>query len=196
MLKRKRIIEQLKPLLQKPSFTIAEAEELGVSRRMLGHYVKTGDLLRLSAGVFCSSNERLAVDFQWEDLVRTLSQIPDGIVCLTTALRLWDLTDEHSSEFWIAIPVTQWPPRIRHVRSVRMRNLNLGRTILKLGEWDIPIFDPERTVIDSFRYLSIETAVKSLKRLSAQRGIDFRKLSEYAKALRVNITPYLIAVSA
>jgi len=196
MMKRKRIIEQLKPLLQKPSFTIAEAEELGVSRRMLGHYVKTGDLLRLSAGVFCSSNERLAVDFQWEDLVRTLSQIPDGIVCLTTALRLWDLTDEHSSEFWIAIPVTQWPPRIRHVRSVRMRNLNLGRTILKLGEWDIPIFDPERTVIDSFRYLSIETAVKSLKRLSAQRGIDFRKLSEYAKALRVNITPYLIAVSA
>ena len=195
-MKRKRIIEQLKPLLQKPSFTIAEAEELGVSRRMLGHYVKTGDLLRLSAGVFCSSNERLAVDFQWEDLVRTLSQIPDGIVCLTTALRLWDLTDEHSSEFWIAIPVTQWPPRIRHVRSVRMRNLNLGRTILKLGEWDIPIFDPERTVIDSFRYLSIETAVKSLKRLSAQRGIDFRKLSEYAKALRVNITPYLIAVSA
>jgi predicted transcriptional regulator of viral defense system len=196
MMKRKRIIEQLKPLLQKPSFTIAEAEELGVSRRMLGHYVKTGDLLRLSAGVFCSSNERLAVDFQWEDLVRTLSQIPDGIVCLTTALRLWDLTDEHSSEFWIAIPVTQWPPRIRHVRSVRMRNLNLGRTILKLGEWDIPIFDPERTVIDSFRYLSIETAVKSLKRLSAQRGIDLRKLSEYAKALRVNITPYLIAVSA
>jgi predicted transcriptional regulator of viral defense system len=196
MMKRKRIIERLKPLLQKPSFTIAEAEELGVSRRMLGHYVKTGDLLRLSAGVFCSSNERLAVDFQWEDLVRTLSQIPDGIVCLTTALRLWDLTDEHSSEFWIAIPVTQWPPRIRHVRSVRMRNLNLGRTILKLGEWDIPIFDPERTVIDSFRYLSIETAVKSLKRLSAQRGIDFRKLSEYAKALRVNITPYLIAVSA
>ncbi|MEY3904051.1 MAG: hypothetical protein RL189_3357 [Pseudomonadota bacterium] len=195
-MKRKRIIERLKPLLQKPSFTIAEAEELGVSRRMLGHYVKTGDLLRLSAGVFCSSNERLAVDFQWEDLVRTLSQIPDGIVCLTTALRLWDLTDEHSSEFWIAIPVTQWPPRIRHVRSVRMRNLNLGRTILKLGEWDIPIFDPERTVIDSFRYLSIETAVKSLKRLSAQRGIDFRKLSEYAKALRVNITPYLIAVSA
>jgi predicted transcriptional regulator of viral defense system len=196
MMKRKRIIERLEPLLQKPSFTIAEAEELGVSRRMLGQYVKTGDLLRLSAGVFCSSNERLAVDFQWEDLVRTLSQIPDGIVCLTTALRLWDLTDEHSSEFWIAIPVTQWPPRIRHVRSVRMRNLNLGRTILKLGEWDIPIFDPERTVIDSFRYLSIETAVKSLKRLSAQRGIDFRKLSEYAKALRVNITPYLIAVSA
>ena len=92
-MKRKRIIERLKPLLQKPSFTIAEAEELGVSRRMLGHYVKTGDLLRLSAGVFCSSNERLAVDFQCEDLVRTLSQIPDGIVCFTTALRLWDLTD-------------------------------------------------------------------------------------------------------
>jgi hypothetical protein len=48
-----------------------------------------------------------------------------------------------SSEFWIAIPVTQWPPRIRHVRSVRMRNLNLGRTILKLGEWGTPIFEDE-----------------------------------------------------
>lgn len=191
----KKILEQLQPLLQRPSFTIAEAEELGVSRRMLGHYVKAGELLRLGAGIYCSAHHHLTVDFQWEDLVRTMSQIPTGVVCLVTALRLWDLTDEHSSEFWIAIPATQWPPRMQHVRPVRMRNLELGRTTIRQGEWDIAVFDPERCVVDAFRYLSIETAVKALKRLATQRGLNFRKLSTYAKTLRVNITPYIITAS-
>jgi predicted transcriptional regulator of viral defense system len=191
----KKTLEQLQSLLQKPSFTNAEAEALGVSRRMLGHHVKTGDLLRLGAGVYYSAHHHLPVDFQWEDLVRTVAQIPTGVVCLVTALRLWDLTDEHSSEFWIAIPATQWPPRLQHVRAIRMRNLELGRTTIRQGEWDIAIFDPERSVVDAFRYLSIEIAVKALKRLSAQQGLNFRKLSAYAKTLRVNITPYILTVS-
>lgn len=168
---------------------------LGVSRRMLNHYVKSGDLQRIGAGIYSSAHEFLEVDFQWEDLVRTLYQIPSGIVCMITALRLWDLTDEHSREFWIAIPNTQKPPRLKHVRAVRMRNLELGKTTLKLENYEIPIFDPERCVVDAFRYLSIEIAVKSLKYLSEKRGLNYEKLSRYAKLLRVDITPYIITVS-
>jgi predicted transcriptional regulator of viral defense system len=176
----KKLLEQLRPLLTKPSFNNEEAETLGVSRRMLNHYVKSGDL---------------EVDFQWEDLVRTLFQIPTGVVCMITALRLWELTDEHSREFWVAIPNSQKPPRLKHVRAVRMRNLDLGRTVLKMGDYEIPIFDPERCVVDAFRYLSIEIAVKALKYLTAKNGLNYQKLSEYSKILRVDITPYVITVS-
>lgn len=190
----KKSLQRLLPLLPSPSFTNAQAEALGVSRRMLSHYAKVGDLTRRGAGVYCAANEHLSVDIQWEDLVRTLSQIPTGVVCLVTALRLWDLTDEHSSEFWVAIPSTQWPPRMKNLRAIRMRNTEMGRTTLKLDDWEIPIFDPERCVVDAFRYLSIETALKSLKRL-AGRELDFRKLSSYAKTLRVNVDPYVMAVS-
>ena len=84
---------------------------------------------------------------------------------------------------------------MKHVRAIRMRNLELGRTTIRQGEWDLAIFDPERCVVDAFRYLSIEVAVKALKQLSIQQGLNFRKLSAYAKALRVNITPYILTVS-
>ena len=191
----KRLLEQLQPLLSRPSFNDEEAATLGVSRRMLNHYVKAGDLLRIGAGIYASANSNLEIDFQWEDLVRTLFQIPRGVVCMITALRLWELTDEHSREFWVAIPNSQKPPRLKHVRAVRMRNIDLGRTVIKMGDYEIPIFDPERCVVDAFRYLSIEIAVKALKYLTAKNGLNYQKLSEYSKILRVDITPFVITVS-
>jgi Transcriptional regulator, AbiEi antitoxin len=87
-MRQKKLLQQLHPLLSIPSFTDEEGESLGVSRRMLNHYVKSGDLLRIGAGIYASASENLNVDFQWQDLVRTLFQIPTGIVCMITALRL------------------------------------------------------------------------------------------------------------
>ena len=112
----KKLLEQLHPLLSKPSFKDDEAELLGVSRRMLNHYVKSGDLLRIGAGIYASASNSLEVDFQ---------------IC----------------------------------------------------------------VVDVFRYLSIEIAVKSLKYLAAKNGLNYQKLSEYSKILRVDIAPYVISVS-
>jgi hypothetical protein len=63
----------------------------------------------------------------------------------------------------------------------------------KLGSYKVAIFDKERTVIDAFRYLDKKVAIKALRRLAAQ-GINRKRLTQYAKRLRVNITPYLLAV--
>lgn len=45
---------------------------------------------------------------------------------------------------------------------VRMRNLELGRTAIKIGNIILPIFDRERTIVDTFRYLGRETVLKAL----------------------------------
>lgn len=194
-MKKTRTLELIKTLTQKPSFTIEEASQAGVSRRMLSYYAKTGVLVRLGAGVYCGLEELPGADLPWDDLIRTLSQVPSGVVCLTTALRLWDLTDEHAREFWVALPPTQWPPRLKHLRAVRMRNLGLGKTTVQIGPWQVPLFDKERTVVDSFRFLGPEIAIKALKRLYARDDKNFQNLILYAKALRVNIAPYLLTVS-
>jgi hypothetical protein len=76
-----------------------------------------------------------------------------------------------------------------------MRNLELGKTTLKMGNYEVPIFDPERCVVDAFRYLSIEIAIKSLKYLAGKKGLNSQKLAEYSKILRVDITPYVVTVS-
>ena len=81
---------------------------------------------------------------------------------------------------------------------VRMRNLTLGKTTTKIGNVTLPIFDRERTLVDAFRYLGRETALKALKAALAKKGaekIDIEKIRKYAKILRVKIEPYLIAMT-
>lgn len=79
-----------------------------------------------------------------------------------------------------------------------MRNFDLGKTTAKIGVVTFPIFDRERTIVDSFRFLSRETAIKTLKAALKKKGsgkINFGRLQEYAKKLRVDIEPYLLAVT-
>ncbi|KAF3362053.1 hypothetical protein PHSC3_001364 [Chlamydiales bacterium STE3] len=50
-------------------------------------------------------------------------------------------------------------------------------------------------MVDAFRYLSKEIAIKSMQRYfqSKEYKPNPKKLGEYAKALRVNITPYILS---
>lgn len=79
-----------------------------------------------------------------------------------------------------------------------MRDVTTGSTRLKLGSATIRIFDQERTVIDSFRFLSPETAIKSLKRyLSGKHGKpDLIKLRKYSRKLKTPIDKYVEAFTA
>lgn len=75
-----------------------------------------------------------------------------------------------------------------------MDKLKLKSAVLKF-----PIFVQERTIVDAFRYLSLGTAIKALKTAITKKGkdkINYEKLINYSKVLRVNIEPYLLAVAA
>jgi hypothetical protein len=76
-----------------------------------------------------------------------------------------------------------------------MRNLELGSCEIMLGEFSVHIFDRERCIVDSFRYLDQEIAIKALKRYlqGGEHKPDLKKLQSYAKKLRVNLTPYILA---
>jgi len=80
-----------------------------------------------------------------------------------------------------------------------MRNSELGKTTEQLGDFRVAFFNRERTIVDAFRYLSIEVAIKALKAAfapGATHKLDIRLLRRYAKALRVKIEPYLMVVIA
>lgn len=99
-------------------------------------------------------------------------------------------------EFWIAIPHATTSPVRENVRVIRMRNISFGQTIITIGGRKLKIFDRERTVVDSFRYLDKETALKVLQaylKTSKTEKPDIDKLISYAKKLRVDLTPYISA---
>ena len=119
-------------------------------------------------------------------------------MCLISALAIYDLTEEIPRQYWIAIRHGTSVKTTRGVKILRYRDVELGRTEIELEGTKIPIFDRERTIIDAFRLLSRETAIKALKAAIAKRGknrIDFMKLQEYAKKLRFNLSPYLLSIT-
>ena len=165
---------------------------------MLVYYCEKGILERIGRGIYKAVNIDTGLDLGVEGLVLTAMSIPRGVVCLISALCYYELTDQIMREYWIAIPNKDKSPKRSHARIVRMRNLILGQTQVKIGKFKLKIFDQERTIVDAFRYLSHEIAIKALQEYLKPikgRKPDLQKLSEYAEALKVKITPYILALT-
>lgn len=191
-------LQLLIPLLNQPSFTSKEAKILGVRASVLSHYVKAGKLKRIRRGVYQAIDYQNPEAFRWLDLIEAVHSINDGVVCLISALAVYDLTEEIPRQHWIGIRHGTSARSSRQIKIVRFRDLDLGRIEIELEGAHIPIFDRERTIVDAFRLLSRETAIKALKFAVAKGGknrIDLIKLEAYAKKLQIDIAPYLMSIT-
>lgn len=188
----------LEKLLKEPLFKASEARSMGIPSRMLAYFCHKGIIERVGRGMYRVVEASSGVDLDFEELVLTVSSIPRGVICLISALCYYHLTDQIMREYWIAIPNADKSPKRPHTRIIRMRNMTLGLTTVKMGKYKVKIFDRERTVIDAFRYLSDEVAIKALQaylKPSSGQNADLPKLSKYAKALRININSYIMALT-
>ncbi len=188
-------LKQLEPFYKAPFFTIEEAARRGVPRHALAYLKKRGDLERVYPGAYRFPEYEPEVEFQWENLGLIACSIPEGVICLISALVFYELTDQVMREVWLAVQHKSHPPKRPNTRIIRMRNTELGKTVITLGEYSVQIFDRERCIIDAFRYLSKEIAIKALQRYFQSKAAkpDPKKLGTYAKKLRVNITPYILS---
>jgi len=197
-MKPKNALKKLKPLLRAPSFTSEEARFRGVSSSTLSYYVKQHELTRIGHGIYRGANAPVADDFRWEDLIEAMQRVKNGVICLTSALSLYHLTEEMPSQHWIAIRNETIHRASPTTKVVRMRNLTLGKTKIKIGNFTLSIFNRERTIVDAFRYLGRETALKALKIALTKKSsekVDIEKIRRYAKKLRIKIEPFLIAMT-
>ncbi|MCH9627344.1 MAG: hypothetical protein S4CHLAM2_09810 [Chlamydiales bacterium] len=186
-----------KQLTNKPIFTSKEAKDLGIHPALLSYYVKKGVLKRLKRGVY-QSPQGSSLHFQWADLIEAVYGVNGGVVCLLSALAIYELTDDIPRQHWIGVRHGTDVRRRDDIKVVRFRNFELGKTSIELEGVAVPIFDQERTIVDAFRLLSREVAIKALKTaltLQGTRKLNLIKLQDYAKKLRVNIDPYLISVT-
>jgi len=183
-------------LREKPFFSTKEAKSAGISARMLSYYTQKGEIERIAQGLYRSTQyEPTPEDIQWHELALTAKNVKQGVICLLSALTYYELIDEFVNEYWIAVPNSNSRVHFPMTRIVRLRNMTLGVKTITLAGLKVKIFDEERSIVEAFRLLDIETAITALKNYMTDKHKkpNIKKLLAYSKTLRVDISKYMLA---
>ncbi len=147
----KSALERLRPI--GPIFRSREAVDAGVSWRDLYQLRDSGEVLELSRGLYQLRHAAGVADI---DFIAVSARAPRGMICLTSALTYWDLTDEIPQVVHLAVPkgvhrpVIDYPPTMVHVFA--SDTFDVGRLHVVHGEREeFAITNRERTVVDTFR---------------------------------------------
>lgn len=162
-------------------------EEKGIHREYLNSLVKTGEIERISHGIYISPDA-------WEDMLY-INQLKREkmIYSHETALYLHDLTDRDPLHYVVTVPQGYNSSKLKEedfrVYSIKKEWFDLGIVTKEtvFGN-EVRTYDMERTICDILRARNkIDTTIisHSLKRYFSRKDKDLNKLMKYAKELKI-----------
>ena len=177
-----------------------EAVRHGVHPRTLYAMRDAGLLERLGRGVY-----RLAdlPPLGNPDLVAVALRVPQGVLCLISALAFHEIATQIPHEVYVALKRGAEPPRLEHP-PVRVfwftgKAFTEGIETRRLDGVNVRVYGAAKTVADCFKYrnkLGIDTALEALKLfLRAEKGSP-DELMSFARVCRVEkvMRPYIEAL--
>ncbi|MCD4652611.1 type IV toxin-antitoxin system AbiEi family antitoxin domain-containing protein [bacterium] len=189
--------EKLEMLVRNGAFSAHEAKRVGLNPRTVYRLCKTGELTRVSRGVYQVTSLAGTTS---PDYAAINKRVPDGVLCLITALYHHNLTTEIPREIHLAINRNSNIPKIEYprVRIFRMspRQFKAGIQCKKIHGIEMKIYSREKTIADCFKYrnvFGIELGFEALKFYVEQKGSNLSDVLEMAKFCRVEsvIRPHL-----
>jgi len=138
-----------------------------------------------------------------QELIDVSKALPDGVICLASALAFYDLTTFNPSEIYVAIPNAAKVPKIDYpplrVFYFRERFYKPGIEKIEVPNCTIRIYNKEKTICDMFRYRNKygeDLALEGLKTYLSRKEANVNKLRKYAEICQVKtiMMPYLKAL--
>lgn len=178
----------------------SEALRLGIHPRTL-YALRDADILEpLARGLY-----RLAdlPPLTNPDLVIVARKIPQGVVCLVSALAFHELTTQIPHAVDVALESGSTRPRLAFppVRVFWFSGpaWSEGIGAHQLDDTPVRIYGPEKSVADAFKFrrkLGLDLAIEALKAYRQRPDFDVDRLLQYADVCRVEqiMSPYLEAL--
>jgi len=172
----------------KKFYTVSELKDMGYSYYRIRKIEENGTFKRVNRNTF----ENLAYKGDENDFFSAEAFVPNGVICLMSAARYYELTDFLPDTVDVAIErkkkvstLPEWPKiRIFYFDQSRM---DLGVTEVQDGDNCFHIFDIEKTVVDIVYYrnkIGIEETSEVLRKYLKRRDRQIDRLYAYAKVLR------------
>lgn len=195
-----RISVALKITKEKGIVRPRELEEYGVKREHIQRMVERGLLERAARGLYRIPNADFSVNVS---IAEAGKRVPNGVVCLLSALRYYDLTTVSPHVVWMAVertsktPKIEWPP----IKIMKFSGgaFDHGVEVITIDNVQVKVYSPAKTVADCFKYrnkIGMDVALEALKDCRRQRKCSIDEIWKYAEIDRVSniIKPYLESI--
>jgi predicted transcriptional regulator of viral defense system len=182
---------------------IARSRDLvasGVPRTQIQRLTQRGIIESAGRGLYRSPAASIT---ESHDLARVCRLVPNGVVCLLSALRFHGLTTQNPFEVWLAIDQKAWRPKVSHPR-LRLTYLSgpAHREGVETHQMDgvpVRVFSAAKTVADCFKFrnkIGTDVAVEALRDYRRQHPKSLDALWRMAEIDRVTrvIRPYMEAL--
>jgi predicted transcriptional regulator of viral defense system len=179
---------------------MSEALYAGIHRRMLYSMLEAGVIEQLSRGLY-----RLAdlPPLGNPDLVSVSLKIPNGVICLISALAYHEITTQVPHEVYVALDRGTEAPRLNHpplrVFWFSGESFTVGIEKHKIDSVPVRIYSSEKTIADCFKYrnkIGLDIAIEALKLYRERKRFRGDDLVKFSKVCRVEkiMRPYLEAL--
>lgn len=179
---------------------MSQAIRSGIHRQTLRVMLDQGVIERLSRGLYQLAD---AAPPSQPDLAIVAAKVPQGVICLISALAFHELTTQIPHEVYLAIARNAEPPRLDYppVRVFRFSDeaFTEGIETHDVGPVSVRIYCREKTLADCFKFrnkIGLDTCIEALRTYRQQRRFNVATLLKYAAVCRVSrvIRPYLEAL--
>jgi len=178
----------------------SQAIELGIHPRCLYDMREAGMIEPVSRGLY-----RLAglPPFAKPDLATVALRVPQGVICLISALAFHEITTQIPHEVDVALAKGTEKPRLDFppLRCIWLSGKahSEGIDVHKVDGIELKVYSPEKTVADCFKFrnrIGLDVAIEALKLCRQRKRSKPDTLLKYAKICRVErvMKPYLEAL--
>ncbi len=167
----------------------------------LSRLVAAGKLERVARGVYSLPHRKLS---EHRSLAEASLRVPQGVVCLLSALRVHGIGTQAPFEVWLAIAHNAPTPRVDQpaLRIVRMSGpaFTEGVETKRIDGVEVRVFDAAKTVADCFKFrnkIGLDVALEALRDGWAQGKLPMDALWRHATTDRVAnvMRPYLESIA-
>ena len=177
-----------------------ELTELRIPRSTLQQLLETGEIDRVARGLYGLPGHLLS---EHQSLLEVSKQVPEGVICLLSALSFHGIGTQLPNEVWVAIGSKARAPTVAQI-AVRVVHfspdaLDHGVEKHRIGGVELRVTSPAKTVADCFKYrnkVGLDVAVEALREGWREGRFRLSELREAARVCRVDkvLRPYVQAL--
>jgi predicted transcriptional regulator of viral defense system len=166
----------------------------------LRRLVARGELVRVGRGLYTARDADVTEHFT---VAQVCKRVPDGVVCLLSALAFHNFTTQLPHQVWLAVRRDRALPQVKDLplRIIRVSegSFSAGIQEAQVSGVRVRVYSPARTVADCFKFRSavgMDVAVEALRDALRNRRCPRPEIDRFAEICRVSrvMRPYLEAL--